>query len=179
VVLFFAVEHLWRAKKLFFLAGWFFLIDNFGSPNLTLITFPVLGFLTYTADFLLWFGVLNGLFNVTVLFLYFAITILLYEHSVLLRLVSHNLSYLLRLASYQPYVFCWRSSKDLSLLLCHLLYDDILFALVFFLLLIGLCFFWLRCFFLFAHTWHHSLFDYFHFLILCCCGTDWRWRNSN
>jgi hypothetical protein len=50
--------------KLLRLAGMLDFIRMLGSPNLTMLTSPVRWFLTYTANFLLRPGVLNGLLSV-------------------------------------------------------------------------------------------------------------------
>jgi len=52
------VLHLCRARKLFLLPGWFFLMLILGSPKRTVTMLPVLGLRTLTALFLLAPGVL-------------------------------------------------------------------------------------------------------------------------
>jgi|DEB0MinimDraft_10_1074344.scaffolds.fasta_scaffold05732_4 hypothetical protein len=66
VILFFAVEHLCLALNDLRRAGFDFLIRMLGSPKRIVLTLPVLGFLTYTLNFLgppgVLIGLLSGLF---------------------------------------------------------------------------------------------------------------------
>ena len=55
--------HLCLARKLFLLAGFDRLMVIVGSPNRTVLTRPVLGLRTLTADFFDLPGVLYGLFS--------------------------------------------------------------------------------------------------------------------
>jgi hypothetical protein len=60
------VEHLCLARKLLLLAGFDFLMVIVGSPNRTVLTLPVLGLRTFTANFFALPGVLYGRFNLTI-----------------------------------------------------------------------------------------------------------------